>query len=158
MKIIKAPHKFDKKASEASIFLAGSIEMGEAELWQKKFHDRFSKHESCVLLDPRRDDWNSFAEQSIKDKYFAEQVNWEQDMLETADIIALYFAPNTKSPISLLELGLFADSGRLIACCPDGFWRKGNVEIVCKRYNIELFNDFDEFINKIEQSYLSLLK
>ena len=35
-----------------------------------------------------------------------------------------------RAPITLLELGLFARSGKLIVCCPDGYWRKGNIEVV----------------------------
>jgi hypothetical protein len=54
----------------------------------------------------------------------------------------MYFDPNTKSPISLLELGLFAQSKKLIVCCPRGFWRKGNVDITCDRYGIPFFDDF----------------
>jgi hypothetical protein len=59
----------------------------------------------------------------------------------------MYFSPETKSPISLLELGLHAESDRMIVCCPPGFWRKGNVDIVCTRYNIPLFNDMESAIN-----------
>jgi hypothetical protein len=51
--------------------------------------------------------------------------------------------PESKSPITLLELGLHANSSRLMVCCPDGFYRKGNVEVVCHRHNIPLFNDFE---------------
>jgi hypothetical protein len=57
--------------------------------------------------------------------------------LEKADKIIMYFDPKTKSPISLLELGLFSRSDKLMVICPDGFWRKGNVDIVCEKYNIK---------------------
>jgi len=68
---------------------------------------------------------------------------------EKADIIAMYFCPETKSPITLLELGLFAHMKKMIVCCPDGYWRKGNVDIVCNRYGIEQINNLDGLINKI---------
>ena len=55
----------------------------------------------------------------------------------------MYFDPKTKSPISLLELGLFAKSGKLVVCCPDGFWKKGNVDIVCQRYKVLKIKDLD---------------
>jgi hypothetical protein len=38
----------------------------------------------------------------------------------------------------MLELGLFARSGKLVVCCTDGFWSKGNVEIVCARHGIPM--------------------
>ncbi len=67
-------------------------------------------------------------------------------MLEAADIVVMYLAPGTKSPISLLELGLCAHSGKLKVCCPEGFWRRGNVEIVCMRHRIPLFETLDDLI------------
>ena len=33
-------------------------------------------------------------------------------------------------------------------CCPDGFYRKGNVEIVCDRLKIPLIETWDEFVAK----------
>jgi molybdopterin-guanine dinucleotide biosynthesis protein A len=60
----------------------------------------------------------------------------------------MYFAPQTQAPITLLELGLFANSQRLIVCCPDGFWRKGNIEVVCARYHIPLTNSLNELLEQ----------
>jgi len=79
-------------------------------------------------------------------------VEWELNALEKANIIAMYFEPGTKSPVSLLELGLFAHTGRMIVCCPDGFWRKGNVDVVCERYGVkqvESLNDLSQYIVRI---------
>ena len=56
----------------------------------------------------------------------------------------MYIDPQTKSPISLLELGLFAHSKKLLVVCPDGFWRKGNVEVVCSQYDIPLFDSIED--------------
>ena len=56
----------------------------------------------------------------------------------------MYLDPKTKSPISLMELGLQAGSKKLLVVCPDGFWRKGNVEVVCSIYDIPLFNSLDD--------------
>jgi hypothetical protein len=58
----------------------------------------------------------------------------------------MYFDENTKSPISLLELGLYASSGKMIVYCPEGFWRKGNVDIVAQRYDITQVNSFNELL------------
>ncbi len=57
------------------------------------------------------------------------QVEWELCALEHCDLIVMLLCHGTLSPISLLELGLFAASRRLVVCCEDGFWRKGNVEV-----------------------------
>ena len=29
-------------------------------------------------------------------------------------------------------------------CCPEGFWRKGNVDIVCERFGIPCVEDFEQ--------------
>ena len=145
MREIKAPQPFERRRGETSVFLAGSIEMGTAVDWQKavcaKLHDL-----PVAILNPRRSDWDSSWAQSIDNPQFRQQVDWELDMLERAGSIFMYFDPATKSPISLLELGLFAKSERLIVCCPQGYWRKGNVEIVCNRYNVPLYVSLEQAI------------
>ena len=53
--------------------------------------------------------------------------------------------------ITLMELGLTVglnnddsyESQDILVICPDNFWRKGNIEIVCKRYNITVYDHFD---------------
>ena len=142
-----------------AIFLAGSIEMGLAENWQDRIIDIFQK-EKVIFFNPRRDDWDSsWLDTSAQ---FNEQVNWEMNALELSDIIFMYFDAQTKSPISLLELGLHADSRKMIVVCPDGFWRKGNVSVVCTRYNIPMFKTFEEGVfalrSKISQESLKIKK
>ena len=64
----------------------------------------------------------------------------------------MVFDINTKSPISLLESGLFAKSGKLVILCPEGFWRKGNIDVVCEYYNIKQVKDFSELTNYIREN------
>jgi len=130
-----------------SVFLAGSIEMGAAEDWQAKVETALSGTD-IIVYNPRRDDWDSSWVQSIDNPQFRKQVEWELEALEKASIIALYLAPGTMSPISLLELGLFK-SKTMVVCCPEGFWRKGNVDIVCKRYGIRQVQTLDGLVDAI---------
>lgn len=124
------------------IFLAGSIEMGVAINWQTELTNNLLEFDKNLhIYNPRRDDWDSSWEQSMNNAQFYSQVQWELDHLEKADIIAMYFDPSTKSPISLLELGLYAKSGKLVVYCPDEFWRTGNVDIMGARYGFHIFND-----------------
>jgi hypothetical protein len=118
-----------------SVFLAGSIEMGKAEDWQLDFIKQFQSY-NINILNPRRSDWDSSWVQSIDNEQFRSQVEWELDCLTKADLILMYLQPNTLSPISMLELGLYAHSNKLVVCCPDGFWRKGNIDIVCKHHKL----------------------
>jgi hypothetical protein len=99
MKTIK-PNSQDQTILGTSVFLAGSIEMGKAEDWQKTIENTFVGEDEITLLNPRRDDWDSSWEQKESNKQFNHQVNWEMNMLENANIIFMYFSPETKSPIS----------------------------------------------------------
>jgi nucleoside 2-deoxyribosyltransferase len=136
-----------------SVFLGGSIEMGTAEQWQEKVISDLQKEpEEGVIFNPRRTDWDSNWEQSIGNAKFKEQVDWELSAMEEADILAFYFDPATKSPITLFELGLAAGSGRTtIVYCPEGYWRKGNVDIYCKRAQLEQVTTYDEFVYEIKR-------
>lgn len=148
LKVVKSPSAYSQDTGRIKIFLAGSIEGGKADNWQIKIEKRF-KDFDFMILNPRRDDWDTTQEERIRNEQFLSQVEWEHNALCDSDIIAMYFDANTKSPISLLELGLFAPTGKLVVCCPDGFWKKGNVEFICKEYNIPLMTDFEEFCTAI---------
>lgn len=111
--------------------------MGAAENWQDKVAT-FLAQTGWTILNPRRDDWDSSWEQRIENPQFFEQVSWELQGIEMAERVILYFDPKTKSPITLLELGYLAGASpeKLIVICPEGFWRKGNVDVICDRYRI----------------------
>jgi hypothetical protein len=153
-RVIKSPSLLFLESNELCVFLAGSIEMGAAENWQAKVEADLADL-PVVVLNPRRDDWDSTWRQSISNERFREQVEWELAAQERADVVGMYFAPLTKAPVTLLELGLFARSGKVVVCCPDGFWRKGNVEIVCARFGVPLVSDFDEFISRLREAIVS---
>jgi hypothetical protein len=148
---VQAPNEVVLDTEYVNVFLAGSIEMGVAEHWQKKVIDALSD-KPIRFLNPRRDDWDSSWSQDINNDQFVEQVVWELTSLEMAQIVIMYFDPNTKSPISLLELGLHAKEQKLVVLCPEGFWRKGNVDVVCEYYSINQVDTFDELIEFIRST------
>jgi hypothetical protein len=131
--ILKPPDIWAAQRFPKSVFLGGSIEMGKAEMWQNKVADRFDKLD-WLVFNPRRDEWDPSWEQKVTNQQFSEQVNWELDALVTAEYILMYFQPGTMSPVSLLELGLFHN--KCVVVCPEGFWRKGNVDITCEKFGI----------------------
>ena len=159
MKVIKPPNQL-YLVDGKTVFLAGSIEQGKATDWQATITKSLSKLDITVL-NPRRDDWDPTWDQSDDNPEFVAQVNWEMDGMNGADWIAMYFDPKTKSPITLLELGLHAarkydrcdPSKKMIVCCPKGYWRKGNVNIVCKRYNIPMVNSLRALTAGIKEKY-----
>lgn len=149
MEEIQPPNKIRYKFFTPTIFLAGSIEMGKAEDWQRKVIDALSEF-NYRILNPRRNDWDSSWKQSIDEPKFKEQVEWELKGLEMSDAIIMYLAPGTMSPISLLELGLHARSKKVVVLCPEGFWRKGNVDVVCEMYKIKQVSTMEELINEFK--------
>ena len=132
-----------------TLFLAGSIEMGTAEHWQKRVVEALKDCKRLTIYNPRRDDWDSSWVQSIDNPQFIEQVEWELDNLQRANLAIFYFDPSTKSPITLMELGMMSNpwSPLTLVVCPKGFWRRGNVEIFCNREGIEFFETLDDAIS-----------
>lgn len=128
-----------------AVFLAGSIEEGAAAAWQRDVVAALADADWTVLT-PRRRNWDPTWEQRADKPEFRSQVEWELAGQERADAILLYFDPATRSPVSLLELGLFARSGKLLVVCPEGYWRKGNVDIACERYGVRQFATLEEAV------------
>jgi len=153
MKIVQPPYSLSEIENSFSVFLAGSIEMGIAENWQETIINELEQYnnDNGYILNPRRENWDSTWQQVKENPQFSEQVSWELEALEKASMIVFYFSPETKSPVSMLELGLFAQSKKVVVCCPNGFWRKGNIDIVCQRYNIKQVNTINELIKEIKQ-------
>jgi hypothetical protein len=136
------------RESKPTLFLAGSIEMGKAVDWQTDAIERF-KDDFSIIYNPRRPDWNSDWEQTIDHPEFNAQVNWELDMIAEADMVIIYFDPNTKSPVTLMELGYLAafNGYKTHVCCPTGFWRKGNVDIICERNKIVTYDTLEALLD-----------
>ena len=149
-RVIKPPTPLPADKYTPSVFLAGSIEMGAADDWQTEV-ERALQDLDVLILNPRRDEWDASWVQSIDNPQFREQVEWELAGLERAAVVAMYFAPSTKAPVTLLELGLCARAGKLIVCCPEGYWRRGNVEVVCQRYGVSLVDDLQTLLTQVRQ-------
>ena len=150
MKVYKPPFNIRKIDLFPSIFLAGSIENGSADDWQTKFIEEFADIEKGIILNTRRDEWDSSWEQSKNNPNFKGQVEWELYGLENSTLIVMYFDPNTKSQISLLELGLHMRSRKVIICCPKGYVKKGNVDITCGFYRVPVYKTFEQLIDAVK--------
>ena len=150
------PPTFPSLDGTKSVFLAGSIEMGAARNWQEEFIKDFisqtrplSIEGEFTILNPRRPDWDSTWKQEIQDANFFQQVTWEMDYLTKADHRVFYFAKDTISPISLLELGIHTMFPNNYVIIEDGYKRRGNVEITCSRFDIPIFKTTHDLISKI---------
>ena len=160
--------------SNFKIFLAGTIDNGDSEDWQRKVFlslywmiEPLEKYYgsnyvtpdgkyNVVLYSPRRSDWDS----SWGTDKIEEQIKWEQDKLEKADLIVMCLQDNSKSPISLLELGLYGPEGKLICFCTPDFYRYSNVKLTCEKWNIPLYNTINdvEIASKITEILKEIYK
>lgn len=130
----------DSLAGCTGIFLAGTIDMGNSIDWQQEAVDQLGESGGrYVVFNPRQPEWHPEREGEMDF-----QVNWELEHLEMADIIIMNFIAGSSSPITLLELGLFARSGKLRVICPEEFYRFDNVRITCERYGIPMYPGLKE--------------
>ncbi|MCV6637467.1 nucleoside 2-deoxyribosyltransferase domain-containing protein [Candidatus Albibeggiatoa sp. nov. NOAA] len=148
--VYKPPQVVDF-AARPSVFFAGTIDNGNSEDWQASVETKLADLDVSIL-NPRRDNWDASWEQTIHNPQFKQQVVWELNGLDAVSVIFMYFAPNSQSPITLLELGLMAESKKMLLVSPQGFWRRGNIEVVAERYQIPLIDDLDTGIEMLRQS------
>lgn len=128
-----------------TVFLAGTIDNGDSFNWQEGIINRCQDLD-IVFYNPRRKEWMSSTREEIE-----YQIKWEQEHLDNADLIIMCLLDNSKSPISLLELGLYAQSGKIIVFCNPEFYRYDNVRLTCEKYNIPLYKvDLDNMKKIIE--------
>lgn len=142
-----------------NLFIAGTIDCGDSVNHQQAIIDELNKEDTVrpiMIYNPRRAEWPNVNDKEEIDK----QINWELYHLERADLIIMNILGNSKSPISLMEIGLFAKEHKLIVFCSPNFYRYDNVRIVCEKYKVPLYNTNDilviknkvlQFANKIKK-------
>jgi hypothetical protein len=155
MEIFTPPEKWDKhecsifggKNCPVKLFLAGTIDNGDSVDWQQELIDTISGIElkrPVAIYNPRRDNFPPAEYHQEIDK----QINWELYHLERADLIVMNILPKSKSPISLMEIGLFAKEHKLMVFCNENFYRFDNVRVVCERYDVPLYTTNDILVIK----------
>ncbi|KAL7806682.1 hypothetical protein V8C44DRAFT_338589 [Trichoderma aethiopicum] len=139
-----APYSGSRKA----IFLAGTTSPTGEPDWRLTLTDALSNF-PITIYNPKRDDWDDTWKEDFSDDRWAEQVQWELEMQDKADIVVVFFHGVSPAPISLLELGLCVKSGRAIVCVLEGYSKRGNVEAVCRRYGAKLVSSEDDLIDVV---------
>jgi len=152
--IIRAPSE-EPITGTKSVFLAGTTTAVGNVDWREKLSESLVEH-PITIFNPNRPDWDSTWREDITFDPFREQVLWELDKQVKADLVVVYFHPATVAPISLLEFGLSARvPGKVIAIAPEGYSKRGNVEIVCQKHGIEFLDNIDN-LHEIILKKLSL--
>lgn len=157
MKITKAPESLVFRNYDLNIFLAGTIDNGNSENWQELVEAHLSNNEQAILdandnecsgihiFNPRRDNWDPNA----GDGEVQRQIKWESEALKKSDIIIMNFLSGSSSPITLLELGLYADKEKLVVICNEGYYRYTNVWMTCEKFNIPVYGNLEEMFNEL---------
>lgn len=87
---------------------------------------------------------------------FNGQVNWEVDGIDEADVVFIFIDPATKSIVTFgefyyilgqLKAGVHRD---VIIVCPHGYWRRGNIEVMCNRFGLKLHETLEEGIEVLK--------
>jgi hypothetical protein len=147
--IIRAPDRQPFKYAH-SIFLAGSTARTDEPDWRETLKAALA-HLPVTIIDPVRTDWDSSWREDISFPPFREQTEWELDLQDQADIVVFFFHPRTPAPVSMLELGLCARSGRAVVGCPPGYWKKGNVDTVATRLGLKLVEDKEDLVEAVRE-------
>jgi len=150
MYIVHAPDKDAFPRKLPRLFLGGTIDMGKSPDWQAKL-ERTLKDKRGVILNPRRPQWDdSWKNDGRKiHRQLRQQINWELGQMERADKIAVWFAPKSKSPITLLEIGLHMRNGKLLIGCPPEYSRAANVYVTAQKYGVKVFINWNTFADKL---------
>ena len=116
-----------------SIFLAGSMDTQLSHNWRKQVMDAYLG--GYNFFDPTNSNYKKLNAFDMK-----LHIQWELDALAMSDKILLNFLPDALSPISLVELGLYVASNKLIVVCPKEFYKSSYVHALCEKYSTPMFN------------------
>jgi hypothetical protein len=137
------------------MFLAGAIDQDRAERWQDVVIDN-CRDLPGTILNPRRANWDPTWNQSLDNSHFAEQVAWELDALEQADLIICWLPATAQARISLMEIGLHARRGRLLIGCAIGFHSCGNVLAVGQRFGVPVLDTLPALVEAAKQQLAAI--
>ena len=137
---IDAPSAQKPIENSLKVFLAGTIDCDKGSVdWQheicRKITQATDNKQSITIFNPRREEFPDSGSAEVR-----RQIKWEHEHMDDADLIVMNILEDSQSPISLMEIGMYAQSEKLHVFCKKGFYRYDNVEMVCKKYNIPLHN------------------
>lgn len=144
-------YNIDKHTSK-KLFLAGGIT--NCPDWQSEVIENLKTFDKLVIYNPRRKNF------PINDPHASEeQITWEYEHLEAADIIVFWFSRGSLNPIVLYELGKWGNSTNkeiIIGLDPE-YERQSDVIIQTRlsRPDVTIFRDMNSFIKAIKFKLLN---
>jgi hypothetical protein len=107
MKIIQSPERLTNACYSATLFLAGGI--SNCPDWQKEMSEIFKQFDGdLIVFNPRR-----VGDLAPDGETAKEQILWEHRYLSFCDNILFWFPKETVCPITLFELGKYAQKFRM---------------------------------------------
>lgn len=139
-----------------TLFLAGPTDVP----WREEFTPLLEKVlrdnpvtraiSGITIFDPFQPAWDStWKEDYDADPRFRAQTDWELDHQEAATLVVVYFDERAKCPVTLVEFGLCARSGRAVVGCQAGFWKRGSVQAVCARLGVPLEDTLEGLAKRV---------
>ena len=120
MLYIEVPEK--QETGLTKLFLAGSIT--GAPDWQKIIISKVKDFDIAIYNPRRRNFSNNISGLDV------EQISWEHEYLEKADVVSFWFCKETLSPITLFELGTYSKISKPIVIGMDPeYLRRRDIEI-----------------------------
>lgn len=139
--------------SKPKIFLAGTIDNGESANWQEEVIIALETISPEIqIINPRRESWDKSASQKPDNAELVKQIQFELLHLQTADAVLMWLAPESKSPISLLELGILCGqahgTNRAIVGTTEDFYRYANIVVTTNAFKVPLVGSLNELISQ----------
>lgn len=178
MKIIEALEKYNKSETDIVVFLAGTC---TGKNWRKELIDFLQGMNktldltNLVIINPFRKDWPT------EDNKLAQQIEWECEMLNQADIFSLYFQKTNEDKsigaFSLFELGkaiyqmknlgVSKVNSRLVLSAHKDYSKFNQVKyeieystklLKLENITLEVMDSINKHGSKIIESYFKLIK
>lgn len=127
-----------------SVFLAGpSPRNGEGENWRlEALHWLKEQGFTGTVFVPLDEDGQ------FREEYWGDQVEWERDMLDTADAVVFWVPRAQKLPglTTNVEFGSLMDSGRVFYGRPDDAISTRYLDAMAARYGVDVHNELEPLL------------
>lgn len=137
---------------ESRIFLlAGASEADGGSRWQETVAAFISKVGHIALSTRSRETPTGMP--TFENPHFFQARSWELDALDLAEFVIFHLDSISRSPEGILELGYAAAKFPQKVCviCPEGFWCKGLVDLLCYREDLMKYKSVEEMLDAINQ-------
>lgn len=148
--LIQCPEEYTGYTGPADnimVFLAGGIT--DCPLWQDEIVEKFNGSD-LFLANPRRKEWPE--NHPDPTAFEREQVTWEYNHLLRSNGILFWFPKETVCPITLFELGSWANRPKkLFIGIEPGYSKEGTVrvQIDLERVGQKIHNNLDDLVDDV---------